>query len=80
MSAPEIAAAVKVSPPFFVERDYEGVVDEITDLVFKEDSDAWRHISEVLERIAPDLSPFDRREAVAEVLNPIRKVIENEFC
>lgn len=70
----------KASPPFFVEHDYEGVVDQITDLVFKEDSDAWLRIGEVLERIAPGLSPFDRREAVAEVLQPIRKVIEDEFC
>lgn len=67
------------SPRFFVEHDYEGVVDRIAALVFEEGSDLWRHIGEVVERIAPGISPFDRREATAEILAPIRKVYADEF-
>lgn len=70
----------KASPPFFVEHDYEDFVQQIADLSLDEDSNLWRHIGEVLERLAPGINPFDRREATAEILSPIRKALADEFC
>jgi hypothetical protein len=77
--APKLQASGKASPPFFVEHDYEGVVDEICDLVYVEDSDLWRHMGEVLERVVPGIDPYTRRELTEEMLAPIRKVYASEF-
>lgn len=61
-----------------VEEDYEGVVKQLADLV-GEGSTLWLHIGDVLEKLAPDLGPFDRREATAEILRPVRQVFIDAF-
>lgn len=62
-----------------VENDYESLVQRVTNMVFEEDSGLWRNAAEVVERIAPGISPYDRRHAIDEILAPIRQVIADEL-
>jgi hypothetical protein len=73
-------AIEKAVTQLIVDNDYERVVVRIHEYLQDETSDLWRHIGEVLERLDPAISPFDRREATSEILKPIGRVIEDEFC
>lgn len=61
-----------------VDRDFQGLVEYLWDQIEDETSELWRHIGEVVERVAPDIRPFDRREAVDLILRPIARVIYDD--
>lgn len=62
-----------------VDHDYEGVVRQINDLVGEESGKLWLHVGEVLERLVPGISPYDKREAIDEILQPVRQVFTDAF-
>lgn len=62
-----------------VDHDYEGVVRQIDDLVSEESGKLWLHIGEVIERLMPGISPYDKREAVSEILAPVKQVFIDAF-
>jgi hypothetical protein len=61
------------------ETDHEGIAAIASSLVLKEGSELWLHIGAVVDRIQPDMTPFDRRELVHEILRPLRRVLSDAF-
>jgi hypothetical protein len=61
------------------ETDHEGLSAIASGLVLREGSELWVHIGAVVDRLRPDLTPFDRREVVHEILRPLRRVFDEAF-
>lgn len=62
-----------------VDHDYERFANHLEDLLNTETGSLWLHVGECVERLSPAISPFDKREAVAEILGPVRQAFNNAF-
>jgi hypothetical protein len=60
-----------------VDEIVEGEVGKLFIACQDETSPLWQQIGEVIEGVAPGISPYDRREAVAQVIHAIASVMDH---